>query len=272
MPYDESLGIFYTDEGEGPPVVLVHGLACGHRVWEEQAVLAEEFRLIAYDARGCGASAAPPTGYDYADLSAELLGLLDLLGLERAHLVGHSRGGGVLMETVLQHPERVASLFFIDSVLRGFPWSETFTSLMKAAALAARARGVAAAFEEVWSGAGIFDWIRRRKPEAYERVLAMAAEWSGAEWLDTARYPKQEVTDLERLAEIEVPTFVLSGQEDMHDFVEIANMLSWWIPGALQKSLLGVGHFPMLENPHETNLYLRGFLRRVTGVQTPSSA
>jgi hypothetical protein len=40
-------------------------------------------------------------------------------------------------------------------------------------------------------------------------------------------------------------------------------MLAWWIPGALQRSLLGVGHFPMLENPYETNLYLRGFLRRV---------
>lgn len=265
MPYDETLGVFYTDEGDGPPVVLVHGLACGLRVWEEQRPLAEEFRLIAYDARGCGASAAPATGYDYPDLSAELLGLMDRLGLERAHLVGHSRGGGVIMETALQHPERVSSLFFIDSVLRGFPWSAEFTSLMKEAAQVARERGVEAAFEEVWSRAGIFDWVRTRKPEAYERVLEMARVWSGAEWLDTARYPKQEVTDMERLADIAAPTFVLSGQEDMHDFVEIANMLAWWVPGALQKSLLGVGHFPMLENPHETNLYLRGFLRRVAG-------
>lgn len=265
MPYDESLGIFYTDEGQGAPVVLVHGFACGHRVWEEQLPLAEEFRLIAYDARGCGASAAPPAGYDYPDLSGELLDLMDLLGIERAHLVGHSRGGGVVMETALQHPERVASLFFIDSVLRGFPWSETFTSLMKAAAVVARERGAREAFEDVWSGAGIFDWVRLRRPEVYERVLAMAGEWSGAEWLDTTRYPKQDVTDMERLADIGVPSFVLSGQEDMHDFVEISNMLAWWIPGALQKSLLGVGHFPMFENPHETNLYLRAFLRRVIG-------
>ncbi|MHB0980611.1 MAG: alpha/beta fold hydrolase [Thermoleophilia bacterium] len=265
MPYDESLGIFYTDEGQGSPVVLVHGLACSHKVWEEQLPLAEEFRLIAYDARGCGASAAPPAGYDYPDLSGELLGLMDLLGIERAHLVGHSRGGGVVMETALQHPERVASLFFIDTVLRGFPWSETFTSLMRAAASVARERGAREAFEEVWSSAGIFDWVRLRRPEVYERVLEMVGEWSGAEWLDVTRYPKQEVTDMERLPDIAVPAFVLSGQEDMHDFVEISNMLAYWIPGALQKSLLGVGHFPMLEKPHDTNLYLRAFLRRVIG-------
>jgi len=51
----------------------------------------------------------------------------------------------------------------------------------------------------------------------------------GADWLDTAVYPVPEVPDLERLHEVQAPTFVLSGQEDLHDFVEIANMLAWWI-------------------------------------------
>jgi len=266
VPFDETLGVFYTDEGSGPPVVLVHGLGLGHGLWAEQAPLASEFRLIAYDARGCGASRVPPTGYDYPDLSQELLGLLDLLDIERAHLVGHSRGGGVIMETVLQNPERVASLVFIDSVLRGFSWSDEFTSSMRGSAQVARDRGPRAAFDEVWAEAGIFSWVKQRRPEVYERILKLCESWSGAEWLDPTRYPKQEVSDADRLREVSVPTFVLSGQEDLHDFIEIANMLAWWIPGAMQKSLMGVGHFPMLENPHETNLYLRAFLRRVSGL------
>jgi len=93
----------------------------------------------------------------------------------------------------------------------------------------------------------------------------MTRRYSGADWLDEADPSLPEPTDMERLAEVQAPTFVISGQEDLHDFVEIANMLTWWIPGARQKSLLGVGHFPMLENPYETNLYLRAFLRKVAG-------
>lgn len=267
MPFDEALGIFYTDEGDGPPVVFVHGLALGHGLWAEQAPLAEEFRVVTYDARGCGASRAPATGYDYPDLSRELMGLMDVLGIEQGHLVGHSRGGGVIMETALQNPERVASLFFIDPVLRGFPWSDEFTSTMRRSAQVARERGPRAAFDEVWLDAGIFSWVRQRRPDVFERIVDLCADWSGAEWLDQTRYPKQQVSDMDRLREVAAPTFVLSGQEDMHDFVEIANMLAWWIPGALQRSLLGVGHFPMLENPHETNLLLRGFLRRVVGAR-----
>ncbi|GAB4256264.1 MAG: alpha/beta fold hydrolase [Thermoleophilia bacterium] len=263
MPLAESLGIFYVDEGAGEPVILLHGFGLTHELWQEQRPLTDEFRLIAYDARGCGDSRAPETGYDIPDHLGDLLGLMDYLGLEGVHLVGHSRAGAVLMAMALEQPERVRSLFFVDSVLRGFPWSAEFVEEMRASARTARERGVAAALDEVWLHAGIFAWVRAHRPEVFERVAAMARRYSGAEWLDTARYPAQRVPDIERLAEVRAPTFVLSGQQDTADFVQIANMLAWWIPGARQKALLGVSHFPMLENPHETNLYLRGFLRKV---------
>ncbi|MCZ7661599.1 MAG: alpha/beta hydrolase [Thermoleophilia bacterium] len=263
MAFAESLGLFYAEQGNGEPVLLLHGFGLTHELWQEQAPLADEFRLVAYDARGCGASVAPQTGYDIPDHAGDLLGLLDHLGLDSAHLVGHSRAGAVLVAVALDHPERVRSLFFVDSVLRGFPWSSEFTAQVRSAAQVARQRGVAAALEEVWLQAGIFAWIRERRPDVFEKVAAMTRRYSGAEWLDSACYPEQRTPDVERLNEVERPTFVLSGQEDTQDFIQIANMLAWWIPGARQKSLLGVGHFPMLENPHETNLYLRGFLRMV---------
>jgi len=167
----------------------------------------------------------------------------------------------VLLRMALEHPERVSSLFFVDAILRGFPWSAEFLGPIAGAASLARNLGVAAALEEIWLQSPLYEWVRERRPEVFERVAQMARAWSGAEWLDETQYPAPEVPDIERLAEVHSPTFVLSGQEDLHDFVEIANMLAWWIPGAKQRSLLAVGHFPMLENPHETNLLLRGFLR-----------
>ena len=166
----------------------------------------------------------------------------------------------------LDHPERVASLVFVSSILRGFPWSDAFLEAMREGRDLARTEGVRAAVDRVWLQSPIFRWERERRPEVFARVGEMAHRWSGAEWLDTAAYPVQEVPDIERLGEIVLPTYVLSGQEELHDFVEIANMLAYWIPGARQKSLLRVGHFAMLENPHETNLYLRAFLRSVAGV------
>lgn len=265
MAFNEDLGIYYIDEGDGAPVLFVHGFALTHELWGEQRALAEEFRLIAYDARGCGRSAAPATGYGYPDLAAEALALLDSLEVQSAHLVGHSRGGAILLELAFGHPDRVRSLTFVDAVLRGFPWSAEFLEDIRRASALCRERGVAAAVEEEWLHSSLFRWVKDHRPEVYERVSAMVREYSGADWLDDATYPKPVVPDFERLAEVRHPAFVLSGQEDAHDFVEIANMLGWWIPGAMQKSLVGVGHFPMLENPYETNLYLRGFLRRVEG-------
>lgn len=262
MPRDDRLGLFYTDQGDGPPVVFVHGFGMTHESWTEQLPLVDEFRLIAYDMRGCGDSAAAVTGYDVSDLGDELTGLLDDLGLAQAHLVGHSRGGGVIMDMALRRPERVASLVFVCSGLTGFPYSEAFFEPMKRCRRLARTQGVLAAIEE-WLHAPAMEWTARRYPEAFARVEAMTRRYSGADWLDEATYVPPEVPDVERLAEVQAPTYVLSGQEDLHDFVEIANMLTWWIPGAQQKSLLGVGHVPMLENPHETNIYLRAFLRKV---------
>lgn len=266
MPFDDKLSIYYTDEGQGPPVVFLHGLTLDHRLWYRQAPLAEEFRLVTYDARGSGASAAPDTGYDYPQLTQELLALMDRLQLEEAHMVGHSRGGGVLMRMALEYPHRVSSLTFVSSILRGFPWSDEFISLMRQGRKTSREEGVQRAVEEVWLPSDIFRCARENPAPVLDDLEEMIRAWSGAEWLDEGEYPPQEETDMERLGEVSPPALVLSGQEDLHDFVEIANMLAWWIPGATQKSFLGVGHFPMLENAHETNLYLRGFLRKASGM------
>ncbi len=264
MPFAEHLGLYYEDEGSGPPVVLMHGLGLGLGLWDGQRELAQEFRVIRYDARGAGAS--PWTEGAPDDRATEdLLALLDHLGIVAAHLVAHSNAGRVAFEAALSHPERVASVVFVDSVLRGFPWSDELLAHVDAAATVARESGVRTAVDDVWLQGEVYRWVREHNPAAFQRVRELMSGWSGAEWLSDRRASPQEVPDLERLHEITVPVFVISGQEDAHDFVEIANMLTWWIPGAKQKSLLGVGHVPMLENPREFNLYLRGFLRSVAG-------
>src|SRR3954466_16125461 len=103
--------------GEGTPVVLLHGLTATRRyvVMGSKALERAGHRVIAYDARGHGASdpAPDPSAYTYADLAGDLLGLLDERGVERATLAGASMGAHTLLRFALEHPDRVGALVVI---------------------------------------------------------------------------------------------------------------------------------------------------------------
>ena len=98
-------------EGEGPPVLLVHGFPDSHAVWRRQipALVAAGFQVIAPDTRGCGDSEISPDVADYRleNLVADLVGLLDHLGVDKVRLVAHDWGAVIAWHLVLAHPERV---------------------------------------------------------------------------------------------------------------------------------------------------------------------
>ena len=101
--------------GDGPPVVLVHGLASNARIWDAVAPrLAERFRVVAYDQRGHGLSDKPDGGYGFDEVVGDLRGLVGALDLARPTLVGHSWGGNVVLEYAATHPADVAALVLVD--------------------------------------------------------------------------------------------------------------------------------------------------------------
>jgi 3-oxoadipate enol-lactonase len=102
-----------TDEGTGPAVVLVHGTPLDQRAWAGlEPLLRGHFRVVSYDLRGHGtARDCPPTGYPA--LSHDLIALLDRLGIDRAHLIGHSYGGQVVQTAALAYPERISALTLV---------------------------------------------------------------------------------------------------------------------------------------------------------------
>src|SRR3954454_22208324 len=94
--------LYYTDRGEGQPVVLVHGYPFDGRAWEQQrrALLAAGHRVVTYDRRGFGRSSPPGGGYDFETLTADLAILLAVLRLEEVVLVGHGMGTGEVTQYV----------------------------------------------------------------------------------------------------------------------------------------------------------------------------
>ena len=108
-----GVDLYYEDTGEGYPVVWCHEFAGDYRSWEGQIRgLSRLYRNITWNYRGYPPSSVPddPAAYSQEQLVADLLGLLDHLGIERAHLVGLSMGGSLVLAFAVAHPERCRSI------------------------------------------------------------------------------------------------------------------------------------------------------------------
>jgi len=112
-----DVSIHHLQAGQGPDLVLLHGLSADLSFWYLRIVprLRDRWRVTVYDARGHGLSDMPASGYSTADLAEELVGLLDHLGIPRAHLAAHSFGGAVALQAAVLHPDRVQSLALFDA-------------------------------------------------------------------------------------------------------------------------------------------------------------
>lgn len=106
----------YVDEGSGPPVILVHGLLGSHESWGQQIeLLSQKYRVIAPDLLGSGLSDKPCGDYSLSAHAATVRDLMDHLGIWSAPMVGHSHGGGVIMQMTYLFRERVESLCLVSS-------------------------------------------------------------------------------------------------------------------------------------------------------------
>ena len=106
-----DIEIYYEEHGHGDPLLLIMGLAADSTAWMFQIPdFARNYRTIAYDNRGVGRTSKPIGPYSIHQMAADALGLLDALGIDRAHVLGVSMGGMIAQELVLRHPERVRGL------------------------------------------------------------------------------------------------------------------------------------------------------------------
>jgi pimeloyl-ACP methyl ester carboxylesterase len=112
-----GINIHYQRSGRGPDIVLIHGLAANLAFWYFRILpaLIKDFRVTIYDLRGHGKSDMPASGYTSAEMAFDLHALMDHLGVTKAHLVGHSFGGGIGLHYASLHPDRVLSLTLADA-------------------------------------------------------------------------------------------------------------------------------------------------------------
>ena len=256
-------------EGPGRPVILLHGFT-GHRddFIHRLPEMAGRAWWLAPDLRGHGdfAKTNRSETFTFHQLVADLGHLLDRLGADDCHLLGHSVGGMVALRFALAHPERVQSLILMSSA----PFCpEGYTrKAFEIAGQVIEQHGMSflqEALEKSWREDPDQDgisytsrWSEIYWPHHRRRYLAMDPVGYAA--LGIAMVDQEDLRD--RLGEIACPTTVIIGDGD-HEFLDGSKALAGGIPGAVCIDIREAGHHPHMENPEAWRSALYAHLDRV---------
>ena len=244
-----SVRIAWEQEGEGEPLLLIHGLGYARWGWEPVLPgLAERFTVLSFDNRGIGDSDAPPGPYTVAEMAADTLQVLDEAGVERAHVVGTSLGGMIAQELALSYPERVDRLVLACTTPGGpnaHPMPKKTAALVALAATleppVALRRFVENALAPATAEAHpkLVDEIVARRLETPQDPVAWVAQASAGAAFD-------RLADLEQIS---MPTLVQTGDEDVVVDPRNSELLAERLPHARLERFDGGGHLFFWEQP-----------------------
>src|SRR3989338_4873439 len=111
-----NITIYYEQHGEGHDLILIGGLTSDHQVWKSTLRLfSKHFRVLIFDNRGAGQSTTPDFPYTMEMMAQDTLQLMDALHISRAHILGHSMGGGIAQQIALMAPEKINKLIIACS-------------------------------------------------------------------------------------------------------------------------------------------------------------
>ncbi|MGD9501813.1 MAG: alpha/beta fold hydrolase [Methyloceanibacter sp.] len=250
-------------EGEGPPIVLIHGFGAALDWWDEIAPkLAEHHRVIRLDLIGHGGTEAPASGYAIAHQANLVAAVLDKLGVDRVSAIGHSMGGAVATALAEANPSRIERLVLIDSP----PKPETTFNFATRLALMPvvgelLSRFMTDATIRTMLGQGFAPGFPvPDKFVADVKQLTYTAFRTAHD--DSAAYGTERPV-VERLAALDPipPLLVIFGSRDALIAPESAKLYER-VPGAKLVILDGPGHSPMVEAPDETLALIEDFFAR----------
>jgi len=230
----DGLNLAYVDEGEGEPILLIHGFASNIAVnWREtswiETLVADGRRVIALDNRGHGRSDKlyEPERYGAPAMAEDACRLLNHLGIERADVLGYSMGARIAVFLALRHPERVRSVGIAGmgiNLVRGMVASGPLAKALEVPSIADVTNNTARSFRAFAEKTG-------------SDLKALAACMRG---------PREKI-DAERLAAINVPTLVAVGSEDV--IAGSGAELAALIPGARLLTIEGRDHMKAVGDP-----------------------
>ncbi len=275
--------ISYRMGGEGPALVLVHGITSSAETWNSVAsVLAERFTVIAPDLLGHGESAKPAGDYSMGAYASGLRDLLVAVGIERATIVGHSLGGGIAMQFAYQFPERCERLVLVSSgglgrtvhvLLRAatLPGSELVLPLLTSSRVLSAGRRAGGLISKVGLSVptDLLEMARGHAsladPEARGAFIHTLRASIGA------RGQRVDARDRLYLAG-DMPTLIIWGRNDPIIPVGHGVRAAELIPGSRLEVIDGAGHFAHIDAPLQFVTVLQDFVTSTSPATSDAAA
>ena len=252
-------GTSYLATGQGQPVVLIHGVGLNKEMWGGQIVgLATQYRVIAYDMLGHGASPRPDSGSGLLGYADQLLELLEHLQLPQATVIGFSMGGLVARAFALHYPQHLQGLVVLNSVFN--------RSAEQRAGVIARTSQAAEHGPDANAEAALSRWFSREYQAANPaQIAAIRQTLAGNDpqgYLTTYElFATQDMYRVDDLGSITAPTLIATGELDPGSTPQMAEQLAQRIPGARVVVLAEQRHMMPVESPRLVNQMLLEFLQ-----------
>ena len=260
--------LYFEVAGDGHPLVLNHGGLVDNHSWDDQFdEFARHFKVIRYDMRGFGDSGMIKNGMEPYSMERDLYSLLRFLGIEKAYMLGLSMGGSLAIDFTLQYPEMVDALITVGAGLSGFEEDDAEELKAQEAAMeeAFKSGDIARSVEislQIWTD-GPNRTPQQVDPHVRERVRAMTTHNFERDDDEDVRPQHVEPPAAGRLSEIDVPTLIIVGDQDVEIILTIADTLEKGITGAKKVVITGTAHHLNMEKPEEFNRAVIEFLEQV---------
>ena len=259
-----DVNMYYEVHGEGEPLVLITGLSSDHKTWLPfLPAFTNNYRVLIMDNRGIGQTEYPDVQFSVDDMADDTAGLMDELGIENAHVIGHSLGGRIAQKLVLKYPEKVKSL-----ILCATSASQPKRSKLMLNTLA----------NEVNNGMSIgallkimmaisFTENSFQSIDMISEGIESRAKNLGRDYAKNFARQVQASADYDtrdEISQIKVPTLVLAADNDFIFPLKFVKELADGIPGANLTIIKGTGHSLLLEKPEEFIKLTLGFLSQIS--------
>ncbi len=264
-----DIQVHATQHGSGAPVVLIHGFGASAHSWRKVIPrLAERYRVIALDLLGFGLTDRPSGADRYTRASQVNLirGVLDELNVERAHMVGHSYGGGIVMAFVAEHPDRVRSMVLVDSTPPEYPQNrrKLFAAVRPLNWLFVRGIALRPAFVRRVMERSFHDdaLVTDKLLESYRDRLRVEGAVRAYRGLTAPNRDDRQAPPV-RIEDLDVPALVVWGSEDALVAPEKAEEQARLLPQYQWATIPETGHAPMEEDPEAFVETLMPFLAQL---------